>query len=373
MGATGSQPDEGGIVSQAAEVTSVQQQRPAGEVLIEVNDLKKHFPITQGIIFKKEVARVHAVDGVSFQLRQGETLGLVGESGCGKSTTARLIMKLLESTSGQILFEGQDITKFSRRQMVPLRREIQMIFQDPYSSVNPRSTVGQIISAPFQIHKTEGETRKKVQELMDRVGLNPEHYNRYPHEFSGGQRQRIGVARALALRPKVIVCDEPVSALDVSIQAQILNLLEDLQDEFKLTYLFISHDLGVVRHISDRIAVMYLGHIVEIADADELYENPKHPYTAALLSAVPKEFGSSDIRQRIVLTGDVPSPVDPPSGCPFHPRCPQARMVAGDKGDEVPENCRTHYPPLTELTPAHFAACHYPVEKGDTLDKAAHA
>jgi oligopeptide/dipeptide ABC transporter ATP-binding protein len=239
--------------------------------------------------------------------------------------------------------------------------------------LNPRQTVGQIIGAPYRIHKTEGDTKKKVEEIMDRVGLNPEHYNRYPHEFSGGQRQRIGVARALALRPKLIVCDEPVSALDVSIQAQILNLLRDLQDEFNLTYLFISHDLGVVRHVSDRIAVMYLGRIVELSDADELYLKPKHPYTAALLSAVPKgHTGSTDLTERVILQGDVPSPIDPPSGCPFHPRCPKAREVTGDL-NEVPENCRTEMPPLGEVMAAHHAACWYPIEAGEKLDKAAHA
>jgi oligopeptide/dipeptide ABC transporter ATP-binding protein len=283
------------------------------------------------------------------------------------------------------MFEGQDISKMSMRQMRPLRREMQMIFQDPYSSLNPRQTVGQIIGAPFQIHKTEGETKKKVQDVMARVGLNPEHYNRYPHEFSGGQRQRIGLGRALALRPKLIVCDEPVSALDVSIQAQILNLLEDLQQEFNLTYLFISHDLGVVRHVSDRIAVMYLGHMVELAEADDLYSNPKHPYTAALLSAVPKgESGGTRNRERIVLQGDVPSPVDPPSGCIFHPRCPKARLVAGKTAvktievddekleDEVPENCRCEMPPLGDVEKNHYAACWYPVEEGDSLSIAAH-
>ena len=356
-----------------ASTTQLEDSRPADQsALLEVRNLVKHFPITQGIIFRKEVGRVHAVEDVSFVIKPGETLGLVGESGCGKSTTARLVMRLLDPTSGSIRFEGQELARANRRELLPLRKEMQMIFQDPYSSLNPRQTVGQIIGAPFTIHKTEGEQRKKVQDLMDRVGLNPEHYNRYAHEFSGGQRQRIGVARALALRPKLIVCDEPVSALDVSIQAQILNLLEDLQEEFNLTYLFISHDLGVVRHVSDRIAVMYLGHIVELADADELYEDPKHPYTTALLSAVPKGDVEKHLENRIVLTGDVPSPVDPPSGCVFHPRCPKARIVSG-KEDEVPENCRNDFPPFDEVERAHYAACWYPIEKGEKLHKAAHA
>jgi oligopeptide/dipeptide ABC transporter ATP-binding protein len=346
--------------------------KASGDALVRVENLTKHFPITQGIIFRREVARVHAVEDVTFEIRPGETLGLVGESGCGKSTTARLITRLLEPTSGHIWFEGEEITSYKRKQMQPLRQKMQIIFQDPYSSLNPRQTVGQIIGAPFVIQKTEGDTKKRVQALMDRVGLNPEHYNRYAHEFSGGQRQRIGVARALALQPKLIVCDEPVSALDVSIQAQILNLLEDLQDDFGLTYLFISHDLGVVRHISDRIGVMYLGHLVEMGLADEIYERPKHPYTAALLSAVPKGGPESHVTSRIVLTGDVPSPVDPPSGCPFHPRCPKARIVAGDK-DVVPENCKNELPPLGEVEKNHYAACWYPIEQGEQLDRAAHA
>ena len=351
------------------------QARPAqsrqGTPLIACENLTKRFPITKGVIFQREVAAVHAVQDVSFEVYPGETVGLVGESGCGKSTTARLLTRLLAPSSGKVFFDGQDITGFSARAMRPLRREMQMIFQDPYASLNPRQSVGQIIGAPFKVHKTKGDTKKKVQELMDRVGLNPEHYNRYPHEFSGGQRQRIGVARALALRPKLIVCDEPVSALDVSIQAQILNLLEDLQDEFKLTYIFISHDLGVVRHISDRIAVMYLGHIVEMTSAVELYDDPKHPYTAALLSAVPKGHAGSNLADRIVLEGDVPSPVDPPSGCVFHPRCPKARQVSG-RSDEVPENCRNESPPLDEVQANHLTACWYPLEADEKLSRAAH-
>jgi oligopeptide/dipeptide ABC transporter ATP-binding protein len=351
----------------------VESGKTVGEPLVAVENLTKHFPVTRGIIFQKQIAYVQAVEKVSFSIYPGETLGLVGESGCGKSTTARLVARLLKPTAGQIFFDGQDITKFSNRQMRPLRREIQVIFQDPYASLNPRQTIGQVIGAPYSIHKTEGNTKKKVQDLMDRVGLNPEHYNRYPHEFSGGQRQRIGVARALALRPKLVICDEPVSALDVSIQAQILNLLGELQSEFKLTYLFISHDLGVVRHVSDRIGVMYLGNLVELATADGLYENPKHPYTAALLSAVPKGHrAGADLQERIVLEGDVPSPIDPPTGCPFHPRCPKARQVSGSK-DEVPENCRTELPPLGEVVTNHRASCWYPLEKGEGMQRAAQA
>jgi oligopeptide/dipeptide ABC transporter ATP-binding protein len=359
-------------VSSTAPAPRVTSPKTSGEPLVAVEGLTKYFPITKGIVLQKEVARVHAVEDVTFSVFPGETLGLVGESGCGKSTTARLLLKLLPATRGRIFFEGEDITGHSRRQMRPLRREMQMIFQDPYASLNPRQTVGQIIGAPFRIHKTEGEVKKRVQELMDRVGLNPEHYNRYAHEFSGGQRQRIGVARALALRPKLIVCDEPVSALDVSIQAQILNLLEDLQDEFKLTYIFISHDLGVVRHIADRIAVMYLGRVVEIARADELYEDPKHPYTSALLSAVPKGHGKGSVANRIVLEGDVPSPIDPPSGCPFHPRCPKARQVGGPE-DGLPQNCVHEMPPLGDVAPNHVAACWYPLKKDESLQRAAHA
>jgi peptide/nickel transport system ATP-binding protein len=345
---------------------------PQEGALVSVRNLTKFFPITRGILFQKEIARVHAVEDVSFDILPGETLGLVGESGSGKSTTARLITRLLDTSSGSIYFDGQDITNLSRRRMQPLRREMQIIFQDPYSSLNPRQTVGQIVGAPYVIQKTEKNVRRRVQEIMDRVGLNPEHYNRYPHEFSGGQRQRIGVARALALSPRLIICDEPVSALDVSIQAQILNLLEGLQNDFNLTYLFISHDLGVVRHISDRIAVMYLGRIVEVGQADELYENPQHPYTAALLSAVPKGHTNGQRTDRIVLTGDVPSPIDPPPGCPFHTRCPKARSVTG-RADEVPESCRTDFPPLGGTEQRNRVACWYPLKPGEKLERPAHA
>jgi peptide/nickel transport system ATP-binding protein len=347
---------------------SWQRPRPASDPLVEVEQLTKRFPVNRGLLQRK-VAEVHAVEDVSFTIARGETLGLVGESGCGKSTTARLILRLLDPTSGTVRIDGRDITQLSRRDMRPLRREMQMVFQDPYSSLNPRHTIGTIIGAPFAIHHTPGDTKRQVQELMNRVGLNPEHYNRYPHEFSGGQRQRIGVARALALSPKLIVCDEPVSALDVSIQAQILNLLQSLQRDFDLTYLFISHDLGVVRHVSDRIAVMYLGRIVEIGTVDELYGDTKHPYTAALLSAVPKGDLDGARRKRIVLTGDVPSPVDPPSGCPFHPRCPKARQVSGSP-DQVPENCRNDMPPLEPEGRSHRVACWYPLEPDDELRRA---
>jgi oligopeptide/dipeptide ABC transporter ATP-binding protein len=358
-----------------SEIATVERERPVarpGEPLVEVEHLVKRFPIQSGLL-QRTVGYVHAVEDVSFTIQKGETLGLVGESGCGKTTTARLITKLIEPTSGTIRFDGIDITNYSRRQMQPLRREMQTVFQDPYSSLNPRQTVGQIIGTPFSIHKTEGSTKRKVQELMSRVGLNPEHYNRYPHEFSGGQRQRIGVARALALSPRLIVCDEPVSALDVSIQAQILNLLQSLQRDFDLTYLFISHDLGVVRHISDRIAVMYLGRIVELGPADTVYNEPRHPYTASLLSAVPTPDATGQIRrERIVLTGDVPSPANPPSGCPFHPRCPKARLVSG-KPDVVPENCSNETPPLDRVAPAQETACWYPLEPGDRLEDAPRA
>jgi oligopeptide/dipeptide ABC transporter ATP-binding protein len=329
------------------------------ENLVEVTHLTKRFAVKQGV-FARGKAQVHAVEDVTLTVRRGETLGIVGESGCGKSTTARLMLRLLDPTSGRIVFDGQDISRLSQRSLRPLRREMQMIFQDPYSSLNPRKTVGQIVGTPFAIHGIKGDTRARVRELLERVGLSPEHYNRYPHEFSGGQRQRIGVARALALQPKLIVCDEPVSALDVSIQAQVLNLLRSLQKDFNLTFVFISHDLSVIRQIADRIAVMYLGHVVEIGDSESIYEHPKHPYTAALLSAVPRPTtaGSANGRERILLTGDVPSPVDPPQACIFHTRCP--RFHQG--------HCDVEAPLLRELAPGQEAACHYPLERWPMSD-----
>jgi oligopeptide transport system ATP-binding protein len=322
------------------------------EPLVEMGTLRKYFPIKEGLL-QREVARVHAVDGVSLRVREGETLGLVGESGCGKSTLGRCVVRLLEPTEGQLRFAGRDIAHLSNRSLRPLRRQMQMIFQDPYASLNPRKRVGTIIGDPMRIHRvgTKGDRKQRVQGLLERVGLNPEHYNRFPHEFSGGQRQRIGVARALALQPKLIVADEPVSALDVSIQAQVVNLLDDLQDEFGLTYIFIAHDLGVVRHVSDRIAVMYLGKIVELSPAEQLYTNPIHPYTEALLSAVPiPDPDVAEKRERIILEGDVPSPIEPPPACRFHPRCRYATDV-----------CRDIEPPLVEYRDGHLAACHHPL------------
>ena len=320
--------------------------------LIETIHLKKYFPIQKGLL-QREVARVHAVDDVSIQVFEGETLGLVGESGCGKSTLGRTIIRLLEPTEGDVRFDGKSIAKLGPRALRPLRREMQMVFQDPYASLNPRKRVGSIIGDPMKIHHVgnKNERRERVQELLETVGLSPEHYNRFPHEFSGGQRQRIGVARALALRPRLVVADEPVSALDVSIQAQMINLLEDLQDEFKLTFVFIAHDLGVVRHVSDRIAVMYLGKLVELSPAEELYTRPIMPYTEALLSAVPiPDPDLSEKRERIVLVGDVPSPISPPKGCRFHPRCRYATEI-----------CSAVEPPLVDYGNGHLAACHHPL------------
>ncbi|WP_405100530.1 ABC transporter ATP-binding protein [Micromonospora sp. NBC_01412] len=324
-----------------------------GETILAVDNLVKHFPINQGVLFQRQVGAVRAVDGVSFELRRGETLGVVGESGCGKSTLARLLMRLETPTSGRATLEGRDLFRSSGAELRRLRRNMQMVMQDPYTSLNPRMTVGAIIGEPFDIHPDaapKGSKRKRVQELLDVVGLNPEHINRYPHQFSGGQRQRIGIARALALRPEIIVCDEPVSALDVSIQAQVINLLEQLQDEFGLSYVFIAHDLSVVRHIADRVAVMYLGKIVEIGTEDEIYERATHPYTQALLSAVPvPDPGARNDRTMIRLTGDVPSPADPPSGCRFRTRCWKAQEV-----------CAREEPhPVPRAADPHPSACHF--------------
>jgi peptide/nickel transport system ATP-binding protein/oligopeptide transport system ATP-binding protein len=316
--------------------------------LLEVSGLKKHFPIYRGV-FSKISGQVYAVDGVSFSIGRGETLGLVGESGCGKSTVGRTLLKLLEPTAGSIKVDGEDIAHLGGERLLPYRRRMQMIYQDPYASLNPRMTAGEIVGEPLVVHQigTAEERRERVTWLFERVGLRPESISRYPHEFSGGQRQRIGIARALALNPELIVGDEPVSALDVSIQAQIINLLMDLQDEFQLSYLFVAHDLAVVEHISHRVAVMYLGRIVEMTDRQSLFEMPLHPYTEALLSAVPIPKASARSRKRVILTGDVPSPINPPPGCHFHARCPYAMP-----------RCRTDVPALREITPGHVAACH---------------
>jgi oligopeptide transport system ATP-binding protein len=322
------------------------------EPLLEVTDLVKHFPIRSGIVVEREVGTVRSVDGVSLTLNEGETLGLVGESGCGKSTLCRTILQLLTPTSGSVKFQGRELVGLSRRELRPMRRQMQMIFQDPYASLNPRKRVGQIIGDPMDLHglASGADLKRRVQELLDRVGLRPEHYNRFPHEFSGGQRQRIGIARALALQPKLIIADEPVSALDVSVQAQIVNLLEDLQKEFGLSYLFVAHDLGVVRHVSDRVAVMYLGKVVEQSYTDGLYEKSVHPYSHALLSAVPiPDPKLNAARERTVLEGDVPSPTNPPSGCRFHTRCPWATEICADEE-----------PAMVSYETGHMAACHHP-------------
>lgn len=321
--------------------------------VLEVRDLVKYFPVKSRGLFSRTIGQVQAVDGVSFSIGEGRTLGLVGESGCGKSTTGRAVLRLLEPTSGSVILDGREITGLGTRELRGLRRQAQMIFQDPYNALNPRHTVGTIIGSPLKVQRMQpaGGVRQAVQELMARVGLNPEHYNRYPNEFSGGQRQRIGIARALALRPKLIVCDEPVSALDVSIQAQILNLLQDLQDEYGMAYLFIAHDLAVVRQVAHRVAVMYLGHVMEQASRDDLYLRPRHPYTHALMSAIPvPDPAAQDSRERIVLAGDLPSPMNPPSGCVFRTRCFQAA-----------DRCASEVPPLVELAPGHLVACHFPL------------
>jgi oligopeptide/dipeptide ABC transporter ATP-binding protein len=332
------------------------------DALVHVEGLVKRFRVRSDQ-FRRSREEVRAVDGVDLDVRRGETIGLVGETGCGKSTLARCITRLYDITDGRVVFDGDDISTLSRRRLRPYRLQMQMIFQDPYGSLNPRRRVGSIIGDPFAIHgiSSGAERKRNVQELMELVGLNPEHYNRFPAEFSGGQRQRIGVARALALRPKLIVCDEPVSALDVSIQAQVVNLLQDLQDEFSLTYVFIAHDLSVIRHVSDRIAVMYLGRIVELADAEEIFARPRHPYTNALLSAIPEidEAGGDPRRHRIILRGDVPSPIDPPSGCRFHPRCPKAQPTCAEVDPQLE--------PAAGDARGHAVACHYPVQAGEHL------
>jgi oligopeptide/dipeptide ABC transporter ATP-binding protein len=341
----------------------------SGDTLLQVDHLAKYFPQrTRGII-RRQSAPVKAVDGISFGLDRGETLGLVGESGCGKSTAGRTILRLLEPTSGNIFVDGEDITAYGSSRLREFRREAQMVFQDPIGSLNPRHPVGSIIGAPFVIQrvKPQGGIKAEVQRLMERVGLNPEHYNRYPHEFSGGQRQRIGIARSIALQPKLIVCDEPVSALDVSIQAQVVNLLEDLQDEYGIAYVFIAHDLSVVRHISDRVAVMYLGKMMEIADRDALYAAPMHPYTQALMSAVPvPDPERTTARDRILLTGDLPSPINPPSGCVFHTRCPKFREVLTD---EQKARCVREVPMLEDkkdnIVGEHLVACHFAEARPD--------
>ncbi len=341
---------------------TMQTQRTSGD-LIEVKDLRMHFPVTRGIILQRRVGTVKAVDGVSFTIKRGETLGLVGESGCGKSTTGRAILQLYRPTGGHVLFQGTDLTRLRGNDLRQMRRRVQMIFQDPYASLNPRMTVGDIIAEPIKVHKlrTGRAVRERVEELLQLVGLNPAFANRYPHEFSGGQRQRIGIARALAVEPDFVVCDEPVSALDVSIQAQVVNLLEELQEKLGLTYLFIAHDLSVVKHISDRVAVMYLGKVVELAEGSKLYSMPLHPYTQALLSAVPiPDPKVEQQRRRIILEGDVPSPLNPPSGCRFHTRCPIAI-----------QQCKEEEPPFIDYGNGHFAACWRARESGTLMPEVA--
>ncbi len=345
-----------------------QAKPPSDKILLEVKGLKKHFPIKRGILFSKQVGAVKAVDGLDLFVREGETLGMVGESGCGKSTTGRLILRLIEPTAGQVMFDGVDLLSLNKSEMRNMRRKVQMVFQNPYASLDPRMTVGDIIAEPLRVHNifsSSREVKKRVRELLDCVGLNPSYTERYPHEFSGGQRQRIGIARALALNPKLIIADEPVSALDVSVQAQVLNLLNDLQAEFGLTYIFIAHNLSTVNHIADRVAVMYLGKVVELTSNKNLYANPKHPYTIALMSAVPEpdpEFMHSAKKResRIVLEGDIPSPVNPPSGCRFHTRC-----------WEVMDVCKTQEPPLVDTGDDHFVACHLHPAVGETPLKTA--
>ncbi|MCX4687544.1 dipeptide ABC transporter ATP-binding protein [Kitasatospora purpeofusca] len=355
--------DGAGALDSPAEAAFAQEVA-SGEPILEVRDLIKHFPLTKGLLFKKQIGAVKAVDGVSFDLMQGETLGIVGESGCGKSTLAKVLMNLEPATAGSVKYKGEEISKLSGAGLKAVRRNIQMVFQDPYTSLNPRMTVGDIIGEPFEIHPEvapKGDRRKAVQDLLDVVGLNPEYINRYPHQFSGGQRQRIGIARGLALKPEIIICDEPVSALDVSVQAQVINLLEQLQGEFNLSYMFIAHDLSIVRHISDRVGVMYLGRMVEIGSDLEIYDHATHPYTQALLSAVPvPDPAAREIRDRIVLTGDVPSPANPPSGCRFRTRCWLAQ-----------ERCSTEVPllavpPTLSGLAAHESACHFAAERGGT-------
>jgi oligopeptide/dipeptide ABC transporter ATP-binding protein len=362
MSTTPTEQTEGAAQSAAAAASA------GSDALLTVQDLRIHFPIRSGLFIQRQIGAVKAVDGVSFAVGAGETLGLVGESGCGKSTTGRGIVRLLSPTGGSIQFNGREIAGLKPRQLRAVRRDVQIIFQDPYSSLNPRHTIGTIVGAPFRIQgmSDSKKIKKEVQGLLERVGLNPEHYNRYPHEFSGGQRQRIGIARAIALRPKLIVCDEPVSALDVSIQAQVVNLLEDLQNDFNLAYIFIAHDLSVVRHISDRVAVMYLGKIMELTDRDTLYTKPMHPYTHALMSAVPvPDPAKESRRQRILLVGDLPSPINPPSGCVFHTRCQKYREQLGESDRE---RCRGEVPLLEEKGRGHFVACHFPEVRTEVIE-----